>query len=138
MTQSGFVRLVSSQAFGPQALTIRDAIALLESNIAHPAHEFWVDEVGVPRAVETFGSRLTGPKQLPDAYLLGLAIHKKGSLVTLDRGILNLLAETGGTSAHSAPVGRSNIVKFANKQLPSGRTGALPRKTAISGSCQTR
>ena len=29
---------------------------------------------------------------MTDAYLLGLALHKKGKLVSLDRGILDLVA----------------------------------------------
>jgi predicted nucleic acid-binding protein len=33
-----------------------------------------------------------GHRQVTDAYLLGLAIHHKGRLVTLDRGVPALLA----------------------------------------------
>jgi len=34
--------------------------------------------------------KLFGHQQVTDAYLLGLAIRKKGKLATLDRGILTL------------------------------------------------
>ena len=30
---------------------------------------------------------------LLDAYLLGLAMHKRGKLATMDRGVLSLLTE---------------------------------------------
>jgi predicted nucleic acid-binding protein len=33
---------------------------------------------------------MQGHRQITDAYLLGLAIHNKGKLATLDRGIRHL------------------------------------------------
>jgi hypothetical protein len=36
---------------------------------------------------------LAGHQQVTDAYLLGLAMHKKGKLATTDRAILALLPE---------------------------------------------
>ena len=41
-------------------------------------------------ATDFCANKLSGPGQLTDAYLLGLAIAKGGTLVTLDRGILHL------------------------------------------------
>jgi len=37
--------------------------------------------------------RLTGHPQVTDAYLLGLAMHKKGKLAAMDKGVSELLAE---------------------------------------------
>jgi hypothetical protein len=93
LTQSGFVRILSNPAFSPNALSVTEAISLLQANLAHPAHRFWADEIGFPQAVEKIAPRLTGHQQLSDAYLLGLAIHKRGRLATTDRAILELLAE---------------------------------------------
>ena len=93
LTQNAFLRLLSNPAFSPNALTVNAAISLLEKNLAHPAHHFWADEIGIAQAVEKFGPQLKGHQQLTDAYLLGLAIHKKGKLATLDRGVLSLLPE---------------------------------------------
>jgi hypothetical protein len=45
------------------------------------------------QAVAPFSGRLLGHQQISDAFLLGLAIHRKGVLVTLDRGIQTLLSE---------------------------------------------
>jgi hypothetical protein len=39
---------------------------------------------------------LAGHQQLTDAYLLGLAMHKKGKLATTDRAVLSLLPEKSG------------------------------------------
>jgi hypothetical protein len=38
-------------------------------------------------------SRLSGFKQVTDAYLLGLAIHKEARLLTLDRRMLALTTD---------------------------------------------
>ena len=92
-TETAFVRILSTPAFSPNALTPADALALLRANLRHPAHCFWEDDVSFIQAVGPFSERLVGHQQVSDAYLLGLAIHRKGRLATLDRGILTLLQE---------------------------------------------
>jgi hypothetical protein len=92
-TQSAFVRILSNPAFSPNALTPADALALLRANLGHPAHRFWEEDISFVQAVEPFGKRLVGHQQVSDAYLLGLAIHKKGRLATLDQSVLALLPE---------------------------------------------
>jgi len=91
LTQAAFVRIVSNPAFSPNALTSRDALALLDANLRHATHHFWEDEISLLAAVELFAERLVGHQQISNAYLLGLAIHKKGKLATLDQGVLALL-----------------------------------------------
>jgi hypothetical protein len=93
LTESAFVRILSNPAFSPHALTPADALALLQANLAHPRHRFWEEDIGFVQAVEPFGERLLGHRQVSDAYLLGLVIHKKGKLATLDRAVLSLLPE---------------------------------------------
>ena len=93
LTQIAFVRLLSNPAFSPRSLTPLDALALLQANLDHPAHTFWSDAFSVMRALEPCAQGLTGHQQVTDAYLLGLAIHKKGKLATMDRGIASLLPE---------------------------------------------
>ena len=48
------------------------------------------DEIGFVEAAKAFAGRIIGHQQVTDAYLLGLALHKKGKLVTLDRGVRSL------------------------------------------------
>jgi toxin-antitoxin system PIN domain toxin len=93
LTQTGFVRILSNPAFSPNALTPAHALALLQANVSHPAHRFWADELSFIQALEPFNPRLAGHQQVTDAYLLGLAIHRKGKLATMDRAVLALLAE---------------------------------------------
>ncbi len=93
LTQTAFVRILSNPAFSPNALTPADALALLEANLGHPAHRFWLDEVSYVHALEPFAQRLAGHQQVTDAYLLGLAMHKKGKLATMDRAVRALLPD---------------------------------------------
>ena len=93
LTQASFVRILSNPTFSANALTPTDALTLLQANLAHPAHRFWADEVSLIDSLEPFAQKLAGHQQVTDAYLLGLARHKKGKLVTMDRGVRTLLPE---------------------------------------------
>ena len=93
LTQASFVRILSNPTFSANALTPMDALTLLRANLAHPAHRFWADEVSLIDSLEPFAQKLAGHQQVTDAYLLGLARHKKGKLVTMDRGVRTLLPE---------------------------------------------
>lgn len=87
LTQLAFVRIVSNPAFSPDALAPRDALALLSSNLEHSHHEFWPDALAVPRALAPSIGRIQGHQQLADAYLLGLAVTRKGHLASFDAGV---------------------------------------------------
>jgi toxin-antitoxin system PIN domain toxin len=93
ITQAAFVRILSNPAFSPDALAPADALALLQANLGHPAHRFWTCDLSLTDALKPISRPLTGHQQVTDAYLLGLAIHNKGKLVTLDRSIQALLPE---------------------------------------------
>jgi uncharacterized protein len=92
VTQMGFVRVLSSSPI-TNAPSVTEALRLLESNLEHPAHEFWHDEIGLLRAINLAGATLKGFRQITDAYLLGLTMHRKGKLATFDRSIAALLPE---------------------------------------------
>jgi len=93
-TQAAFVRIVSNPAFSPDAVTPQEAVKVLSANLKHPFHRFWMDEIDFAQAAARFAERLIGHQQVSDAYLLGLAIHKKGRLATLDRSVLSLLPQS--------------------------------------------
>lgn len=90
-TQAGFVRIVSNPAFSPSAVSPGEAAQALRKSLAHPNHEYWPADVSYLTAIEPFEGQIVGHKQVSDAYLLGLAIRHKGKLVTMDRGIQELL-----------------------------------------------
>jgi toxin-antitoxin system PIN domain toxin len=94
-TQAAFVRIVSNPAFSPQAVTPKEAINTLVANLRHPQHRFWADDLSFSEAAQPFSKRLIGHKQVTDAYVLGLARHKKGRVVSFDRGLLELVRDEG-------------------------------------------
>ena len=92
-TESAFVRILSNPAFSDHAVTPSEARQALEANVQHRGHHFWEDDIPFPVAVRKFQDRIIGHRQVTDAYLLGLALHNKGTLATLDEGISALLPE---------------------------------------------
>jgi uncharacterized protein len=99
MTQAGFVRVVSNPAFSRRVVSPRDALQVLGGSLQHPEHQFWTEDVAVTETLARFGRRLLGHQQITDAYLLGLAIHKKGRLATLDASVSSLLPDQSAARA---------------------------------------
>jgi len=96
-TQAGFVRVLSGPAFSPYAPSVADAREALRKNLRHPAHHFWPDVLPLPEALALLGTTIVGHQQITDAYLLGLAIHNKGKVVTLDRSMQALVQDANLT-----------------------------------------
>ena len=90
LTEAGFVRIVSNAAFSRDAVTPREAAGVLAANTAAKDHAFWPDELPFADAIAFAGARLVGHQQVTDAYLLGLAIRRRGVLATLDERIATL------------------------------------------------
>jgi len=85
ITQNGFVR-VSSQSSYPNALPVAAAMTALRQSTSMSNHEWWSCDISlVDGGVEE--AALLGPRQVTDAYLLALAVHHGGVLVTLDQRI---------------------------------------------------
>lgn len=91
LTQSAFVRISSNQKIIPDAVTPKEALALLEDVVKHPSHTFWTDDISILED-HIPSDLLVGHRQVTDAYLLGLAIRHGGRLVTLDKGVSALLS----------------------------------------------
>jgi toxin-antitoxin system PIN domain toxin len=91
-TQAAFVRIVSNPAFSSDAASPREALDLLTANVSHQTHQFWSDNLSLRDALRPVQDRLVGHQQVTDAYLLGLAIHKKGKLATLDQSVGDLFS----------------------------------------------
>jgi uncharacterized protein len=86
-TQAAFVRILSNPAFSDNALTPANALRVLESNLRLPSHHFWPDSISVVDALNNIERRIKGHRQITDAYLVALAVHHRGKLATLDRGV---------------------------------------------------
>jgi predicted nucleic acid-binding protein len=71
----------------PNAPSLPDAVQRLAAATATELHEFWPDDVSLldSRAVDT--SRVLGPRQVTDVYLLALAVRRGGRFVSFDPSI---------------------------------------------------
>jgi hypothetical protein len=90
ITQIALVRVLSNPAFSPRALTPANAMRVLNRNLELPGHRFWSDSTSLHEAMARLPSVLTGHRQITGAYLVGLALHNRGKLATLDRGIAQI------------------------------------------------
>ncbi len=92
LTQCAFVRISSNPKIIPDAVTPTEALSLLREVVKLRSHVFWKDHISIlDDAVPA--DFLVGHRQITDAYLLGLAIHHGGRLVTLDGGLSTLLPQ---------------------------------------------
>jgi toxin-antitoxin system PIN domain toxin len=86
ITQNGCVRIMSAPGY-PDPLPVSAVVERLAEATAHKLHEFWPDEVSILDATAVDPSRVHGPRQVTDLYLLALAASRRGRLVTFDRSI---------------------------------------------------
>lgn len=89
-TQAGFMRITTTHSVTGERYGFSDARALLEDFTKWPGHAFWPTPISYFEATEPFKSRLHGPKQITDAYLLGIAKHHGGKVATLDKAMKSL------------------------------------------------
>jgi len=90
-TQTGFVRLSAHPAVVKTAVTVGDALRVLEGSTAVPEHVFWGQDRPLWQLPPEIRSRLIGHQQVADAVLLDLAIRNGGRLATADRGTVSLV-----------------------------------------------
>jgi hypothetical protein len=64
-----------------------------------PHHAFWPDDLSVLEPARFAHDRWLDSRQITDAYLLALAVHRGGVFVTLDHGI-DISLVTGATPRH--------------------------------------
>ena len=102
LTQNGFIRIVA-QTPSRERLTMAEAIGRLQELASTTDHEFWPDDVALFVADRFDRTRILGPKQLTDIYLLGLAVKHGGRLATFGRAIPSA-AVRGATSQHLAVI----------------------------------
>jgi uncharacterized protein len=86
ITQNGCVRIMSHPGY-PNALPVRPVIERLREAIRSPSHEFWPDDVSLLDQRIADASRIHGPRQLTDLYLLALAVSRDGRFVTFDSSV---------------------------------------------------
>jgi hypothetical protein len=92
LTEAGFLRITTNPAYRPAPRTMAEVIAILQflkahSRFAHPLYGYWDIRESWVNLTACFAQRISGHRQVTDAYLLGMAIKVGGVLVTFDKGI---------------------------------------------------
>jgi uncharacterized protein len=86
ITENGCVRILSHPGYAnPQP--VQQVIDRLRLASADPVHEFWPDSLSLLDSRCVDATRIHGPRQLTDGYLLALALHRRARFVTFDSGI---------------------------------------------------
>jgi uncharacterized protein len=86
ITQNDCIRIMSHPGY-PNSRPVNDIIERLREPCSASVHEFWPDDLSLldPATVES--TRIHGPRQITDLYLLALAFQHGGRLVTFDESI---------------------------------------------------
>ena len=86
ITQNGCIRILSNPGY-PNPLPVQALVDHLADACHEEIHEFWPDGVSLLDSDAVDSTRIHGPRQLTDIYLLALAVQHRGKLVTFDTGI---------------------------------------------------
>lgn len=100
LTENGFVRVLCQPNYRGGPFSASEAIeALRQMKEGNPRrHYFWADSVSLTDEAVVRSSRVVGPQQITDVYLVALAVCQRGQLVTFDRSVA-WQAVVGATSA---------------------------------------
>ena len=86
VTQNGCIRVLSQPNY-PNALAPADVAARLREATETPFHQYWTDAPTLLAASAVDWQYVHGSTQVTDVYLLGLAVHHGGRLVTFDHTV---------------------------------------------------
>lgn len=86
ITQNGCVRIMSHPGY-PNARSVLEIVQRLRAATADQTHQFWPDSQSLLDERLIDATRVHGPRQLTDVYLLALAVKNGGRLVTFDASI---------------------------------------------------
>jgi toxin-antitoxin system PIN domain toxin len=86
LTENACIRVMSQPSY-PGRLAVEDIAGRLHRATQATDHHFWPDDIRLTDATKFDYSLMPNPRHLTDNYLLALAVHHSGCLVTFDRGI---------------------------------------------------
>ncbi len=86
ITQNGCVRIMSHPGY-PNGHSVLEIVERLRAATTDATHEFWPDSQSLLDERVIDSTRVHGPRQLTDVYLLALAVGNGGRLVTFDSSI---------------------------------------------------
>jgi hypothetical protein len=86
ITQNGCVRILCHPGY-LHPIPVSQVVQRLREATQQPGHEYWPGAVSLLDQQLIDVSRIHGPRQLTDTYLLALAVGHGGRLVTFDNAI---------------------------------------------------
>jgi toxin-antitoxin system PIN domain toxin len=86
ITQNGCLRIMSNPAY-PNPIPVKSLADRLGEATADSSHAFLADDVSVLDVTAVDATRIHGPRQITDVYLLALAVRHGARFVTFDRGV---------------------------------------------------
>ena len=98
LTQNALLRILGNPRYPNSPGGPAVVMSLLQGLLAHPAHVFWSDALSWDAAGVFMGDGLLHHGQITDTYLLALAVHHQGTLVSFDAR-LSSKAVCGGSQA---------------------------------------
>ena len=98
ITQNGCLRIMSHPGY-PNSVAVNEIMQRLREACLNTVHEFWPDEISMLDPTITDATRIHGPRQITDLYLLALAVRRGGRFVTFDESI-SIEAVRGATKEH--------------------------------------
>lgn len=96
LTENGFIRIASHPNYPNRPGNVSAVCSILRQICEAPGHHFWAEDLSILEILEP--DAIITHAQITDVYLLGLAVHNKGKLATLDQRI-SVDAVRGGRQA---------------------------------------
>jgi toxin-antitoxin system PIN domain toxin len=87
LTENGLVRILSNPAYPGRRTTVADAVDRLRRFTRSGGHTAWADDISLLDSDHVDATHLSGHREVTDAYLLALAVRRKGALATFDRTV---------------------------------------------------
>ena len=85
LTENGFIRIASHPNYPNRPGDVTAVVDILRQLCEAPGHHFWAEDISILQILEP--EALITHVQVTDVYVLGLAVHKKGKLATLNQRI---------------------------------------------------
>ena len=87
LTENGCIRVLTNPRY-PAPVSIETVIEKIAAAKASKDHEFWTDDLSMTDPSKFKASTIQGHQQVTDVYLLALAVHHGGRLVTFDKRVV--------------------------------------------------
>ena len=85
LTENGFIRIAGHPNYPNRPGDITAVFSILRQLCEAAGHHFWPEDLSILDILRP--DSIITHNQITDVYLLGLAVHNKGKLATLDRRI---------------------------------------------------